>query len=500
MLEVFQPHVLVPWLLGMLFGVFVGGIPGLTATMAVALAVPVTYYLTPVAGLAMIIGISCTAIFAGDIPATYIRIPGTPASGAAVLDGYEMAKRGDGSLALSLDLFGSAIGGLIGMVLLIFVSRQLARFALQFTNYEYFWLGMFGLSMGAVISKGSRTKGFISAFLGLLVSTIGVDVTTGFPRFAFGNAELMGGIEFIPAMIGLFGVSEVFRYMMNPGGFKRPTVIDKISVSFDRVAAILWRFKWTILRSSILGTFIGALPGAGADIAAWVAYGLGKRMSRHPEKFGEGFEEGVIAPTAANNAALGGTWIPALVFGIPGDTITAIVLGAMLMYGLKPGPLIFQQSPDLVSSIFLVGLVSQVFFIIIGMAGIKGFSYVLKIPRNVVMAAVLGFSIVGSYVLRNSTFDIGVMLVFGVLGFFMERSSIPLPPMILGLILGRMIEDNLRVGLLKTAGNIGPFLTRPICLVLIVILIAVLFGEYIARALRLLASSSPYQGGTDVSS
>ena len=384
------------------------------------------------------------------------------------------------------------IGGLIGFGPLI-LCPTLPRFALQFTNFEYFWLGMFGLSMSAVITTGTTNRGFISAFLGLLLATIGVDVTTGYPRFAFGNPELMDGIEFIPAMIGLFGISEVFRYMMKPGDFERPTVIDELKVSFDNVTSILWKFKGTVARSAVIGTFIGALPGAGADIAAWVAYGLGKRMSKQPEKFGTGYEEGVIAPTAANNAALGGTWIPALVFGIPGDTITAIVLGAMLMYGLKPGPLIFQQSPDLVNKIFAVGIISQLFMVGIGFLGIKGFSYILKIPSNVIMPAVMGFSIVGSFALRNSAFDILVMLVFGILGFLMERSSIPLPPLILGLILS-MIEDNLRVGRLKTGGKIGPFITRPICSVLIVILVAVLFGEQIIKTGRRMLGKSEQKG------
>ncbi|NLJ81258.1 MAG: tripartite tricarboxylate transporter permease, partial [Firmicutes bacterium] len=367
-------------------------------------------------------------------------------------------------------------------LLLIFVSRPLAGFALRFTNFEYFWLGVFGLSMSAVITTGSTNRGFISAFLGLLISTIGVDITTGFPRFVFGSAELMDGVEFIPAMIGLFGVSEVFRYVMNPGDFKRPSIVDKLKVSFSNISAILWKFKGTIARSSLIGTCIGALPGAGADIAAWVSYGLGKRLSKHPEKFGTGYEEGVLAPTSANNAALGGTWIPALVFGIPGDTITAIVLGAMLMYGLKPGPLIFTQSPELVNQIFAVGIISQIFMMGIGLLGIKGFSYVLKIPSNIVMPAVLGFSIVGSFALRNSSFDILVMLAFGILGFLMERTSIPLPPLILGLILGPMIEDNLRVGLLKTSGQIGSFFTRPICAILILIIVVVLFGEQVFKA------------------
>lgn len=481
MAELVQPGVLIPWILGMAFGIFVGGIPGLTATMAVALAVPISYYLSPIGGLAMILGISFSSIFAGDIPATYLRIPGTPASSAAVLDGYEMTKKGKGSLALTLDLVCSVIGGLVGVLLLVLLSRPMANLALKFTNFEYFWLGMFGLSMSAVISRGSTNKGYIAAFLGLLISTIGVDVTTGYPRFAFGNAELMNGIEFIPAMIGLFGLSEVFRYVTNPAGFQRPALTDRISVTFDRVASILNQFKGTILKSSVVGTFIGALPGAGADIAAWVAYGVGKRTSRHPEKFGTGYEEGVIAPTSANNAALGGTWIPALAFGIPGDTITAIVLGAMLMYGLTPGPLIFEQSADLVRNVFIVAFATQFLLLAVGYLGIRGFGYILKLPSNVVMAGVVAFSLVGSFALRNSVFDIYVALVFGLIGFLMERARIPLPPMILGLILGPMIEDNLRVGLLKTAGSIVPFFTRPISVVLVVLLVLTLFGEHLWR-------------------
>lgn len=482
--EIFQLKVLVPWIMGMIFGVFVGGMPGLTATMAVALIIPVTYYLTPLAGLAMILGVEFTAIFAGDIPATFLRIPGTPASGAAVLDGYEMAKRGAGELALGLDLMGSALGGLIGVLLLIFTSRPLAALALRFTNFEYFWLGMFGLSMSAVIARGSTLRGFISVLVGLLISTVGTDITTGYPRFSFSNPELVGGIEFIPVMIGLFGLSEVFRFLNSSSALDRPAVARRLTCSFSKIGAILWRFKVTIVKSSLVGTFIGALPGAGADVAAWVSYGVAKKTSRHPEKFGQGYEEGVIAPTAANNAALGGTWIPALVFGIPGDTITAIVLGAMLMYGLKPGPLIFQQSRSLVNGVFLVAVISQFILLVVGYAGIKAFSFFLRLPSNVVMTVVIVLSVVGSYALRTSTFDIYVMLASGVLGFIMERNGIPLTPMVLGLILGPMVEDNLRVGLVKTQGRLAPFFTRPICLILVAFIILALFGENIFNGVR----------------
>ncbi len=480
-LSIFHMNILIPWILSMLLGIFVGGAPGLTATMAVALIVPLTYHMTPAAGLAMIIGVSFCAIFAGDIPATYLRIPGTPASGAAVLDGYEMARKGKGSLALALDLSCSVLGGLIGITILIFVAPILAKFALKFTNFEYFWLALFGLSMSAVISQGTKIKGVISMTLGLIFATVGIDITTGYPRFTFGSIELMGGIGFIPAMIGLFGLSEAFKSAMSPENFKTPTITEKIRISFASVGHILYKYKLLIIRSSIIGNVIGALPGAGADIAAWVSYGMAKKMSNRSEEYGTGIEEGIIAPTSANNAALGGTWIPALVFGIPGDTITAIVLGAMMMYGLKPGPLIFQQNAFLVNQIFSVAIVSQFFLLMIGWFSIRLYTYLFKFPRNIVLVGVLIFSVVGSYALRSSLFDVGIMLVFGILGYVMERCSIPLPPLILGLILGPMIEDNLRVGLVKSDGSFLPFLTRPISMTLAILLVIIFFWEYFVR-------------------
>lgn len=484
--NIFQLHILIPWIISMLVGILVGGTPGLTATMAVALIVPITYYMDPLAGLAMILGVSFTSIFAGDIPATFLRIPGTPASAAAVLDGFEMSKKGKGSLALTIDLICSAIGGLIGVLLLIIIAPPLAKFALKFTNFQYFWLGMFGLSMSAVLSTGNNVRGLISAVLGLLVSTVGIDITTGFPRFTFGNIELMGGIGFIPVMVGLFGISEVFKNVKNRDRLTQRTIHDKINISLFKTLLIVWERKWILLKSSFIGTCVGALPGAGADIAAWVAYGIEKKTSKKPEEFGKGSIDGVIAPTSANNAALGGTWIPALVFGVPGDSITAIVLGAMLMYGLRPGPLIFQQSPDLVKGIFAIALISQFFLIPIGLLGIKVYGRILSLPRNIIMVFVLIFSVVGSYAIRNSFFDIYIMLFFGIIGYKFENLNVPLAPMVLGIILGPMIEDNLRVGLIKTGGNYLPFLTNPISAVLVLLIIFTFFSNNIIDLFRMI--------------
>lgn len=484
----FSLKVLIPWILAMLFGLFVGATPGLTATMGVALLIPLTYYVDPRAAFAMILGQSFTAIFSGDIPATLIRIPGTPASGAAVLDGFEMAKKGKGALALSLDLLGSAFGGFFGILVLIFTAPLLAKFALKFTNFEYFWLGVFGLSMTAILSRGKILNGFISALIGLAISTIGVDITTGYPRFTFGNPNLIGGISFIPVMIGLFGLSEVLKNLTEKQEMSSPAISGFEKLPLLEAAKILWNYKIRVLISSLIGVFIGALPGTGADVAAWVAYGVAKNTSKNKNEIGTGHVEGVIAPTCANNAAIGGTWIPAFVFGIPGDTITAIVLGAMLIYGLRPGPNIFSESKNLMDSIFAIGLISQIFLIPLGILGIRASGKILKLPRNIIWAGVTFFSIIGSYAINNNFFDVYIMLLSGLLGFFLEMLGVPLAPLILGLILGPMIENNLRVGLIKTHGNFLPFITRPYSLAIIIFMFLILFGSniisFVSRVFR----------------
>ena len=472
MADLLQPSVLLPWLLGMAFGIFVGATPGLTATMAVALIVPITFYLpNPDTGLAMILGVSFTAIFAGDIPAVYLRIPGTPASAAGTLDGHALAKKGQGNLALSLDLICSTIGGLIGVLLLMWVAPQLARFALRFSSYEYFWLAIVGLSMSAVVSVGHTGKGLLAAVLGMLLATVGIDIVSGSPRFTFGQTELLSGLSFIPAMIGLFGVSEVIRNVLRPQTMERVSMHEQSRLPMLKALVLMWRHKFTVLKSSLLGTFVGALPGAGADIAAWAAYGVAQRTSKEPETFGSGNIDGVVAPTSANNAAVAGAWIPALVFGIPGDSVTAIVLGALLMYDIKPGPLIFQNSAQQVQHIFMIALITQGLLLVAGWFGIKTFAWILRLPRNVVMVGVLVFSVVGAFAIRNSLFDVWLMTAFGVLGFYLERHKVPIAPLILGMILGPMVEESLRAGLIKSGGSLAPFFNRPICVFMLALVV-----------------------------
>jgi putative tricarboxylic transport membrane protein len=469
-----QPTVLLYWMLGMIFGIFVGATPGLTATMGVALIVPISFYLPPEAGLAMIIGVSFTAIFAGDIPATYLRIPGTPASTVATLDSHELARQGRAPFALLLNLTCSAIGGLIGVILFMVLARQLASVALKFSSFEFFWLAVVGLSLSAVVSVGSTFRGILAALLGMLIRTVGVDMVSATPRFTFDNTDLAAGINFIPAMIGLFGLSEVLRSVGSRASLTSAVVPRGESTSAREVGRAIWEYKGTIGGSSLLGTFVGALPGAGADIAAWVAYGLAHRFSGEGAKFGNGSVAGVVAPTSANNAAVAGAWIPALVLGIPGDSVTAIVLGALVTYNIQPGPEIFVTNPHDVQRIFLIALITQFLLIPCGFLGIRAFGWILRLPRSVVYTGVVVFSVLGAYAPNSSLFDIWVMVAFGVLGYFLERWRVPLAPLILGMILGPMVEENLRVGLIKSDGSPLPFFTRPICAALVLGLAAML--------------------------
>ena len=482
-----MPSVLIPWMLSLLFGLIVGATPGLSATIAVSLLIPIAYTMPPLAGLAMVIGVSCTAIFSGDIPATYLRVPGTGASAAAVLDGYEMGQKGKSGVALALDLFGSCIGGIIGVICLIFVAPSLAKFALRFTHFQYFWLSLFGLTMCIFLSQGSPVKGLISVGLGLILSTVGMDLSTGYYRFTFGSLELADGISLTPLIIGVLGMSEVINKISKPKELSSRVVFDTSPMPpVSTTLKTLWQHKMLVLRSAIIGVFIGALPGAGADIGAWVAYGAAKKTSKFPEKFGQGYEEGVIAPTSANNAAICGAWIPALVFGIPGDSITAVVLGAMLVFGITPGPRIFTTSSEMVHGIFTIAFISQILIIPAGILGIKAFRQILKMSPSIVFVLVAIFALTGAYAIRRSFFDILVMLSMAILGYILRRLAIPQAPLILGFILGNMVENNLRVGLLKSGGHFGAFIFDPICAVLVISIVIVIFWRQCCSILRII--------------
>jgi putative tricarboxylic transport membrane protein len=486
--ELLSVSVLVPWLLGMAFGIVVGSTPGLTATMAVALLLPVTFHLPPTAGLALVLGVSFTAIFAGDIPATLLRIPGTPASAAATLDAYSLAQQGQAGPVLLTNLLCSAVGGTVGVFLLMIVAPALAQLALRFSSYEYFWLAVLGLSLSAVVSSEHSFKSLASAALGVLLGTVGWDEVGAVERYTWGYGELYGGLGFIPAMIGLFGLAEVFRSTSAPQLWEYQVRI-RIGTVTREVFSRIGRNAGLVAVSSAVGTLIGALPGAGADIAAWVAYALAKRTSRAGDQFGKGSWQGVIAPTSANNAAVAGAWIPALVFGIPGDAVTAIVLGALLMYNIRPGPNLFHENIHQLHVLLGVAFLTQILLIPAGLIGIASFSAVMRLPRSFLLAAVVIFSVLGAYAIELKWMHVWVMFAFAVLGIWMSRHRIPTPPLILGMILQPVLEFNLRQGLIKSQGSWGPFFWRVDCLVLISLLVVLTVGPRCVNAFLNLRTS-----------
>jgi len=470
-----HPKVILVIIVSAIYGLFVGAIPGLTATMAAALLIPFTFFMDPVPALVSIVTMSAMAIFAGDIPAALVRIPGTPSSAAYTQDSFELTKQGKGELVLGVDVIFSAVGGLMGAIILMTSAPLLAEIAFKFTTFEYFWLAAMGLSATVMVSRGSQIKGALSMILGLFFSTVGVDITLGYPRFTFGVIELLNGVNFIPAMIGLFGVSEVIRSVMQ-GELAYPIARVRAEKIFSGMFKMFRRYKVNVIRSGLLGTFIGILPGAGADIAAWIAYAVSKRSSKEPEKYGVGSIEAIVDSGTANNSCLAGDWVPALVFGIPGDSITAIVIGVLFMKGLRPGPMIFEQQPDIVYAVYLSFILANLLMIPFGYLSIKASSQMLRVPRNILMPGILMFCIVGSFAINNSIFDVGMMMVMGVIGYFLEANEFPVAPVVLGIVLGPIVEKNFMMSMIKTDWDVTQFFTRPVSAILCIITIFIWFS------------------------
>jgi TctA family transporter len=462
---VFAPQVLVVILMSAGFGLFVGAVPGLTATMATALLVPVTFFMDPVPSIAAIATCTAMAIFAGDIPGALIRIPGTPASAAYVDEAFALTRKGQAERVLGTGLMCSALGGLFGAAVLSTSAPALAEFALNFSTYEFFWLACLGLTCAVIISSNAPVKGIVSLFLGLFISTVGLGVISGYPRYTFGSTELMGGISFIPAMIGMFAISEVLRFVTETT--PQPKVEQRTFGNlFAGVGATLAKYKVNFLRGSVIGVIIGILPGSGSDIAAWVSYAMSKKFSKEPEKFGTGHIEGIVDASSANNAALGGTWVPAMVFGIPGDSITAIVIGVLYMKGMNPGPAVFIHSPQLIYAVFISFFLANILMIPLGFMTIRLSRQILRVPKRVLMPVIMMFCIVGSFAINNSAFGVTIMMVLGFIAYVMEESGFPIAPIILGIVLGEMLEKNFVTSMIKSDGSFLAFFERPIAGVL----------------------------------
>lgn len=460
-----DPTVILVILIAALYGLFIGSIPGLTVTMAVALFVPFAFFLDPIPAMAAIVTLQAMGIFAGDIPGALIRMPGTPASAAYTEDSYALAQQGQARLVLGVDVIASALGGLIGAIALIIGASALAEFALTFSSYEFFWLAVLGLSSTAFIAVASPSKGLIAVVLGLFLSTIGIDITLGFQRFTFGNPNLMGGISFIPAMIGLFGVSEVLRTIFR-GEMHLAYAKVEGGASFLPALRTVWRYRINALRGGIIGLISGVLPGAGADIGAWLAYGAAKRASKEPEKFGKGSMEPIVEAGVANNSDLAAGWIPTLVFGIPGDAFTAVVIGILMLKGMRPGPAILHDYTNVLVAIYVTFIIANLLMIPMGFLAIRVSSHLLRVPRNILLPAILMMCIVGAYAINNDLFDVGLMLVMGVLGFILQANGFPVAPIVLGLVLGPLLEQSFMISLIKSDGDLALFVSRPMSMLL----------------------------------
>jgi len=457
---VFDPYVLLVIFCSALFGLFVGCIPGLTATMATALLVPITFFMPPVPAVAAIVTATAMAIFSGDIPGALLRIPGTPASAAYTDESYQMTLKGQAEMALGAGLVFSAIGGLFGTIVMIFFSPALADVALKFSSFEYFWLVVLGLAGAVFIGNSSILKASISLLLGLLIACIGLENPAGHPRFTMGLEQLMSGVELIPMMVA---VSELLRYITN---MDPPAIIatEKVGNIFSGMWGLLKKYPWPLVRGSALGTIIGIQPGSGADMASWMSYAMSKKFSKEPEKFGTGHVEGIVESGAANNSSLAGAWIPAIVFGIPGDSITAIAIGVLYLKNMNPGPMIFVNNPENIYAIFLVFILANIIMIPLGWLTVRVATKILRVARNLLMPTILLFCIVGSFAINNSVWGVVLILFFGVAAFVLEENGFPVAPAILGVVLGTMMEENFVTSMIKSDGDPLVFFTRPIAM------------------------------------
>lgn len=475
-MQLFSWQGLLALILGGFYGALFGAIPGLTATLAVALFIPVAFFLDPMVALPAIIAISSVAIYAGDVGSTVAKIPGTPASAAYLEELYRIGRKRGPYYGLGISALGSSVGGILGTILLIVSAGSIASFTTNFSSFEYFWIAVLGLTAGVFAAGGSPVKGLVSLLLGLLLATVGMNQgLSNHPRFYFDIPDLLGGVNYIVAMIGLFGFSEVLDQL-----YQQQKAIPDAEIEakhtgrefFLEPIRLIIREKWLVLRSSLLGVFVGFLPGAGADIGAWVSSSFQKIRSNNDEAQDD---QVVLAGTSSNNAAVASAWIPALSLGLPGDTVTAIVLGVFLMKGITPGPLLFEQQPGLIASLYLTFLISNVVLLpFYGYLTARLASFLINLPVQVLMSVIAGICVVGAYAINNSVFDIWVMLAMGLLAFGLKRGKFPLAQVVLGMVLGPIMEKNFMISAIKSKWDFMSFFDRPIALVLMVLTIVLI--------------------------
>lgn len=462
--------------LGAAGGVLLGAIPGMTATMGVALLIPFSFGMDLIPSIGLLLGIYCGGMYGGSISAILIHAPGTPSAAATLLDGYPMCKKGEAGRALSVAMFASFCGGVIGALVMTFLSPIIADMAMNFGPGEMFMLAFFGLSVIIAISGKSITKGLISAFFGMLLCTVGLDPTNGIPRFmTVKDTGLLDGFQFIPTLIGLFAVAEVIAGVERiiRGEEHTASSSEKIKNVLPDLATIkqIWP---NIISGGLIGTFIGAIPGAGGDIAVFVSYGASKSASKHPELYGTGIPQGVAATESANNGCSGGAMIPLLSLGVPGDSVTAILLGAFIMKGITPGPMMYISELPTVYRVFAALMLANLCMLIVGCLGVRFFAKIVSVEKTMLYPIILVISLLGAFSINKSVFDVGVCVAFGVLGWLMNKYEFPLSPILLTLILGPMCEKNFVRFMNIHHGNVWEITQSPIAMVFLAVGVAVI--------------------------
>lgn len=476
---VLHPYTILLMCAGMAIGLLSGALPGVTMVMAIVLMMPFTYGMEVVPAIMLLFSIYSGGVFGGAIIAILFNIPGDPMNVATTFDGYPMAKKGQAGIALGLAIVGATIGGLLSVLLMTFASPLVAGFALKFSTVEYFAVILLGLATVVLLAGKSILSSFQSLFLGLFLGTVGVEGITGTARLTFGTELLIGGIDWVVVLLGLFAVGEVFDMLATKGAYT-----SEIGLLKEKVRATLpglktlYKLKWTFLRCTALGSFIGGVPGAGATIASFVGYGVEKQVSKESEKFGTGVAAGVAAPEIAANASTGGAMIPLLTLGIPGSAATAVMLGAFLLHGIQPGPEIFKKSPEMVYSIFSGAIVIQAILFIMGWFTINLWVKAMRIPEHIMGLFIIVFAVFGSYALKSNISDVWIMLISGVIGYIMRVYNYPVAPLILGLILGPIAEDNFMTSMYHHHNNLLIFFTRPISGVLMALAILLLIAPF----------------------
>lgn len=471
--------------IGVIAGICVGALPGLSATMAISVLIPFTFGMDPLVALGMMAGIYNGAMYGGSIPAILLRIPGTPAAVATSFDGYPMAQQGKGGYALQVAVVSSAIGGVASALVLMLLAPPLARVTLLFGPAEIFWVAVFGMSAIVFLLGGDILKGLISACFGVFVSLVGADTITGYDRYTFGHLELLDGINIVVLLVGLYALPPAIALLEEERELDTTNAGRLNTVSIWKAIPGMLKYWKTWLRSSVIGVFIGILPGAGGSMAAFLSYNEAKRNSRHPERWGQGEPEGVAAAETSNNADTASALIPALTLGIPGTAVAAVMLGGLLIHGLQPGPMLFRDNPDIVFGFMWQFLFAAVLLVALGGSlATNSFAQVLKLPRPLLGAIIIALVFVGVYSINGRMFDVYLMLGFGLIGYFMDKLKFPLPPVVLGLILGGFAEQNLRLALRIGGGDAMALAASNTSKIIILLTLGVILMPVISRLLQ----------------